>query len=184
MDDPAAAGHPWLLCVGSPDLVLPPPRRVSTLPLQRRPSASRARDDGDDHGRGQPVHAYRRAYSRLCRATLDRGSILRDLPVALACIHGDPSRPRRALRRCAAARAATGRNRSASGPLLPLCGDPHPPRRPGTRLEEAPRVARVPTEAARTALDRPPPPPRTPLRGAGGRRGPPPTAEKPPLPPH
>src|SRR5215204_3058650 len=139
MDDPAAAGHPWLLCVGSPDLVLPPPRRVSTLPLQRRPSASRARDDGDDHGRGQPVHAYRHAYSRLCHATLDRGSILRDLPLALACIHGDPSRPRRTLRRCASARAATGRNRSASGPLLPLCGDPHPPRRPGTRLEEAPR---------------------------------------------
>src|SRR5215213_9813161 len=166
MDGPGRARRALHRRPGRPALVLPPPRRVRASPLPGRFHACRADDGGGDHGDRPPLLTRRLAPPWVSPYALARRPLLRHLPLALAGLYGYPSATGRTLRRASPARPAPEHNDRARRHLLPFGGDAHTPWCPGSRLEDAPRVARGRAPEARTALGR------GCLAGRGHLRGP------------
>src|SRR5215207_5349286 len=154
MDGPAPARRALHRRPGGPALVLPPPRRVRASPVPGRFHAGRADNGGGDHGGRPPALLGGLAPPWVGTDALARRPLLRHLPLALAGLYGYPSGTRRALRWSSPARRAPEHNDPARRPLLPLGGDTHTPRRPGTRLEDPPRRQGAGRLASPPAVDR------------------------------
>ena len=111
-------------------LVLPQHQRVRRLPVPGRLRAAVDHHRGDDLRRRPPGVAPRAQGARHLVARVDRRALVRDLPVALAGVHGHPARPRRRrspATRCSSSawpspwcwpscRSASSRSRSATAP--------------------------------------------------------------------
>ena len=140
--------------------VLPPLDGHRRQPLPRWLRGPR-RAVGAGRGRSHPPGDLLRQGPRRGRAHVDRGPLLRALPLALADLRADPAGPRRAAERLAAARAAPRPDRRAGRPVLP----------PGRAAHPAHRAAVVGAEDA--ASGRPAAAARWPPPSCSGRSWPP-----------
>src|SRR5918999_2866028 len=149
MDRPVAARRRWTRRARRARLVLYAAGSIPAVPLSGWPRAGRAHHRRGDHGHGPPRYTPGSGPAGTMAAALDRAALLRHLPVALARLHGHPTRSGCVHHRGAVADPASGSDARARRPLLPLRRNTNPPRRFRTGLEDVARGERGPALVAR-----------------------------------